>query len=273
MQNSWEQANEMRRLVDRHADHLLLLVIGFDGVIVDYDPNPDSVCLSPATRDLLGDLGARHDTALAVISGRRMHDVRARVGLGEDLFYIGLHGLEVTGPGFTRGNPEMVDRYRSRIHEIAGAFGDSSVVRGVVVEDKEAAVAVHTRGAGSRDAVWARLHILSAAADLVNNDELRAYRGNHVFELVPNVRAPRATAINAVRRFLEHRQRQPVFTVYVAEDVRDDDAFEAIAEPAVSAGVGGRAPQAHFRLASPEDVRQMLAGLADRTLDSRIGSR
>lgn len=43
MRNSQEQVNAFRRAIDRYADRPLLLVVGFDGVIVDYEANPESV--------------------------------------------------------------------------------------------------------------------------------------------------------------------------------------------------------------------------------------
>lgn len=234
---------------------------------------PNRFGLSRSMRDVLLALGERRATTLGIISGRRADDIRARTDLGGDVFYIGLHGLEVEGPGFTASPADMVDRYRHRIHEIAGAFGDSSTPRGIHVEDKEAAVAVHTREAGPTDTVWARLHVLNAAADLVNSDALRVYRGNHVLELVPNVRAPRATAINGVRRFIERREREPLFTAYIAEDVRDDDAFGALDKPRATAAVGLRAPRADFHLDSTDDVRAVLVGLAEQNPDPSVRDR
>jgi trehalose-phosphatase len=259
------------RAIDQYVDHHLLLIVGFDGVLVDYESNPESVSLSRRMRDVLVALRDRGDTTLGIISGRRTSDLRTRADLGADVFYVGLHGLEVKGPGFSTSATKMVDRYGRRIHEIAGDFCNSSVPPGIHVEDKGAAVAVHTRVAGPADTVWARLHVLNAAADLVNAEALRVYRGNHVLELLPNVRLPRTTAITAVQRYLERRDGTSVFTVYVAEDVRDDDAFGALAGPFASVAVGWRAPRAEFHLDSTRDVRTLLAALAERTPGTGFG--
>jgi trehalose-phosphatase len=222
-------------------------------------------------RALLVALASRRNSALAIISGRRIDNLRTRVGLGDGVFYIGLHGLEVEGPRFARSTLKAVHWYRPQIDDIAAAFNPSAASHGIRVENMEAAIAVHTRDAGPGDAVWARLHMLSASADLVHREEFRVYRGNHVFELVPNVRAPRAKAIHALRRFVERRERKPVLTVYVAEDVHDDDAFGTIKPPVITAALGGRAPQAHFHLPSTREVRELLAGLAGRSADSEDG--
>jgi trehalose-phosphatase len=110
--------------------------------------------------------------------------------------------------------------------------------------------------------VWARLRALNLAADLISQRQLRVIRGNHVFELIPNVPAPRASAIRAVRRALEQRADKPVFVVYVNEDVSDDDTFDTLGREAITIAVGGRAPRAHYHLASPSDVVHLITRLA-----------
>jgi trehalose-6-phosphatase len=42
--------------------------------------------------------GRQPTCALGIVSGRRVRELRARVGLDGNVFYIGLHGLEVEGP-------------------------------------------------------------------------------------------------------------------------------------------------------------------------------
>jgi trehalose-phosphatase len=137
-----------------------------------------------------------------------------------------------------------------------------SSVPGVRVEDKGGVVAVHTRQAGSVDAVWARLRVLNVAADLFFTDELRILRGNHVLELMPNVPASRPRAITAIHRFIEQRQQKPVFIVYVGEDVPDDDTFEVFGRQGITIAVGCRAARARYHFKSTTDVRQLIERLA-----------
>jgi alpha,alpha-trehalase len=260
--NNVGDVDEIVEAVEPHADDLLLLLLGFDGVLVPYGGDPDAVRLPATTRGLLESFARRPNVALGIVSGRRAKDVKARAGLGDNVFYIGLHGLEVEGPDFTSAEREVFDGYRDRLREIATAL-ESSVasVAGIRVEEKEAVIAVHTREAGSVDAVWARLHLLNAAADLVNRHEVRVVRGNHVLELVPNVRCPKAHAITTIRHLLEERERRRVFTVYVGEDVVDDDAFDALEGHEVGAVVGRRARQARYHLPSSSVVCRLVESL------------
>jgi trehalose-phosphatase len=250
-------------IIAAHHGHRLLAVMGFDGVLVEYDADPGNVRLSSERRALLSTFGERADVALAIVSGRRVNELRQCVSLGLHVFYIGLHGLEIEGRDISRVERQAFDTCRGPVHDIVTILGASlSSVAGVRVEDKEVAVAVHTREAGPGDAVWARVHLLSTAARVARHDELRILRGNHVLELLPNIDRPRTTAIAELGEYLEIRENRPVFTLYVGDDVPDDDAFNAIPGAGISVAVGERAPKARFHLTSPADVWRLVERLA-----------
>ena len=249
-------------IVEAHHEHFVLAVTGFDGVLVDYEANPENVRLSAERCRVLDAFKNRHDVALAIVSGRRVNDLRDRVNLGSEVWYVGLHGLETEGPDFSRAERQAFDCCRAPVQDIAAILAPAlSSVAGVRVEDKKAAIAVHTREAGPRDAVWARIRLLSTAANVAHHEELRTLRGNHVLELIPNVDRPRGTAIAGLRDHVETRVGRPVFTLYIGEDVPDDDAFDAIPGPGMSVAVGERASKARFHLASPADVWRLVERL------------
>ena len=255
--------DDIAALVEAHRDHLLLAVTGFDGVLAAYQADPGRVRLSAKRCAMLDTLGDCPGVALALVSGRRVSELRQCVSLGSKTYYLGLHGLEAEGPDFRMAERQLFDSCRGSVDEIAALLTPVlSAVAGVRVENKDAAIAVHTREAGSRDAVWARVRLLSAAATLAHQDELRLFRGSHVLELIPNIDRPRATAIAGLRDYLEIHEGRPVFTLYIAEDLPDDDAFDAIPGAGTSVAVGDRAPKARFHLASPADVWRLIERLA-----------
>ena len=255
--------DEMAKTVEERATPRLLLLVGFDGVLVDYEGDPAHVRLSAERCDALNALTDRPDIVLGIVSGRRVSDLRQCAPLGAKVFYVGLHGLEVEGPDVQLMAREAVESHRDRVHEIAATLEPSmSSVEGVRVEDKDGVIAVHTREARSQDAVWARIHLLSTAAHMIRRDDLRVVRGNHVIELLPNVPHPRATAIFEIRRHLQEHEAEPLLTLYIGEDAPDDDAFEALGNDGISAAVGTRASKARYRLTSTEEVWQLIARLA-----------
>jgi trehalose 6-phosphate phosphatase len=258
--------NETDRILEAvaaHRDEALLLVLGVDGVLVDYQDDFDAVTLPRRLRQQLQALAREPNVTVAFISGRRVRDLRSRCAVADHAFYIGLHGLEVVGPDFVATDHGAFERFRDQIRRIAEAVEPwLASVEGVRIENKETAIAVHTRTAASADAVWARLHLLNAAAPLVNRAELRPMRGDHVLELLPNVRTSRATAIRAVRECVERRTGKRVFSLVVCEETPDDDAGAAIEGRGLSVGVGRRRTDPEVRLASPAEVHHLLDRVA-----------
>lgn len=250
--------------VRRHQNDLLLVVLAFDGVLAEYHDDPDAVQLPRSRRAALDRLRRQPGVVLGIVSGRRVDDLRQRAGLGDGVFYIGLHGLEAVGPGFTHVERQILETYREHFRDIISALEPAiSRIDGARLEDKDAAIALHTRRAGPVDTVWARLHMLNQAADLVNTQALRPFRGNHVLELLPNVGFARADAIAIVQSYLERRSGRQVFTVYVGEDATDDDGCRAVAERGVAVVVGQRGGPADYRLPSTQAVEALIAAMTD----------
>jgi trehalose-phosphatase len=179
------------------------------------------------------------------------------------VFYIGLHGMEVVGPGFTLLEQRALTQHQEELRDVfTAAVPLISEISGAHLEDKEVVLALHTRQATSSDAVWARFHLLSRASQIANLQSFRILRGNHVLELLPNVGPTKATAIAAIRDFLEQREGRRVFAVYMGEDVAEDDAYRAIVPHGVAAIVGRRAPHVDHYLESIEMVDQLLTRVA-----------
>jgi trehalose-phosphatase len=244
--------------VRQHADDLLLCIVAFDGVLSEYESDPAHVMVSPSRRARLKAFAQTPGVRVALISGRRVADLRSRADIGPDAFYIGLHGMEAVGPGFVRVDRDSFDRHRDRIRRIAAKLEPVvAEVAGARLEEKEAALALHTRDIDPGDAVWIRFQLLNAAADLVNSNEVRALRGHDVLELLPNVAHPRASAIGDLQRFVADLAARSVFTLYIGPDVADDDALDAVRPNGVAAVVGRRGHD-RYHLASTADVERLL---------------
>jgi trehalose 6-phosphate phosphatase len=240
--------------VSGRPDDVLLFVASFDGVLAEYRGDPTLVRVSQSRLALLTRLQRLPGVVVAIISGRPLDDLRERVPLDDDAFFIGLHGLEIAGPEFAWPRSEVMQAYEARMVDVATRLrGEVSRIPGVRVECKGPVLALHTSEAASNDVVWSRFRLLGAAAELVNTQSVRVLRGRDVLELVPNVGSSRAEAVMAVRRCVEERYQRSAFTVYIGEDAVDDDAARAIGERGVAAVVGRRA-RVDCHLDSPDDV-------------------
>ena len=227
--------------VRSHPDGRLLLAVSFDGVLSDYQSDPDHAAVPPARVARLRHLQQLPGAAVAIISGRRLGDLRARIDLGEDAYYIGLHGLEIVGPGYVRSCDDLSRPIRERMSEVArrarSALGN---VPGVRLECKGPVLALHTGDAAADDVVWARFQFLGAAAPLVNSGLVRPLRGHDVLELLPNVGRSRADALCTLRARVAAPDGAPVYTVFIGGDLADDDSVRALDGQGVAAVIGHR---------------------------------
>ena len=135
-------------------------------------------------------------------------------------------------------------------------------MHGVRLENKEAALALHTRGADSGNAIWSRLLFLSHTAALTDAGLVRVIRGPDILEALPNSPRPRATAIRAVREVVEQRGLQRPFVLYVGADTIDDDGFDAVNDAGIGVVVGRRALNAHYQLTTRADVDRIMIRLS-----------
>lgn len=260
--SGYQMDDSLLTSVRKHSDDLLLLLTAFDGVLAEYREDPQSVQLAQERRALIRRLQDAPGVIVGVTSGRRLDDLRERVDIGDRAFYVGLHGLEASGPGFMHVHDEafncseallrVADRLRNVVRDVPG----------VCVECKGAVIALHTRAARSRDAIWSRIQLLTAGADLVSVGAARIIRGHHVLELIADVGHPKAAAITAIQRLIEERYQLGVYTVYVGEDVPDDDAFEAVRRRGVGVVVGKRQLHADYHVDSAFDMERLLDEIA-----------
>jgi alpha,alpha-trehalase len=234
----------------------LALLLDFDGTLCEFEPDPAAVRLSPARRGILQELQPR--AILALISGRRLADVRERSGL-DGVPVAGLHGLEIEGFGERFVHPDLdkaaaaVAAASARLHRVAAG------IPGSFVEDKGASVALHFRQADAAGRRAATAGFAETAAPYVDGGRLRVMRGSNVFELLPDIEWNKG---DAVRWMVERirRGRDPL-VVYIGDDVTDQyalDAVQALGGMAITASRRARAPE---QLDGPPAVERFLAAL------------
>src|SRR5438105_2891151 len=88
----FDALGELREPIGRAAH--LLVGLDFDGTLSPIVARPELVALPAETRDALEAISARPDCTLAILSGRRLADVKDRVGIPGSI-YAGNHGLEI----------------------------------------------------------------------------------------------------------------------------------------------------------------------------------
>lgn len=242
-----EQREEMAA---RLAGRKLLLCFDFDGTLSPIVERPEMAEMPEKIRSLLVLLKERHP--VAIISGRGLADLRARVGIA-GLIYAGNHGAEleaegagVAGPPDGLALPEgFLDRAREELEPFPG----------VLVEDKGVTATVHYRLVNpSRLAEF-----FAAFRALVRDYEgrLRVNEGRKVFEISP----VGAWGKGEVLEWLMEGVGKGMMPIYVGDDTSDEEAFRAVRGKGMAVAIGG-SREAEYYLAKQGEMAEFLELLA-----------
>lgn len=249
-------------IVARAAGRPLLLLCDFDGTLCEFDPDPSAVFLPDRRRNVLNDLVSR-GASIGIVSGRRIEDIRSRVGDLNAAYLAGFHGFEIDGPRQSFVHPSFIAA-QALIREAAAAL--VPVLRtlpGVFIEDKGLSLALHYRDATAAAQVVAQSRFSQIVRPAIASGELRILPGSCVVELLPNVAWHKGSAVRWIREDVE-RARGPVATAYIGDDVTDEDAFAVLGATDTSVGSSDRVSVAEFGVAGPSGVEALLRALCSK---------
>ncbi|GAY13514.1 trehalose-phosphatase [Mycobacterium sp. shizuoka-1] len=236
------------------------LFFDFDGTVSEIVGDPAAATLVPGADKALQALAALYP--VAVLSGRDLADVRARVGI-PGLWYAGSHGFEMVAPDGTHHQNEVA---AAAVPVLAAAAGELTAelasIPGVSVEHKRFAVAVHYRNAaeGAAAAVTAAVHRAGA------RHHLKVTAGRKVVELRPNLDWDKGATLEWITA--QVAGADPILPIYIGDDLTDEDAFDAVLHDGIGIVVrhdedGDRSTAARFSLADPVQVAVFLDRLVD----------
>lgn len=239
----------MTRLLRQAPDPGWAFFLDLDGTLVPLTSSPRRTRGDSTLRRIVGDLHQRTGGAVAIITGRPI-DTVDRLFPGLQLSVAGLHGLEWrSGDGRITRHARPSARLRRVRSELERR---TTPYRGLVVEDKSLALALHYRRAPRLAAFTHRL-AREAAERLGAAYTLRA--GKRVIEITPTGR-DKGKAIAAFMRARPFRGRLPVF---LGDDVTDEHGFGAVNHlGGLSVKVGPGPTEATWRLPDVAAVRRWL---------------
>ncbi len=241
----------------------ILLCLDYDGTISELVNRPAMARpVEGVVAALKSMVHLRDRVAVAIVSGRPVAELRRMTGLGHQVMYAGVHGLEIAGRAREGGGDEIrvaeyaarcapeLDRVRAWLaHNVpAGA--------GFEVEDKRLSVALHYRNAepAAAAALCARFEEFVRA----DAPHLRAAHNKLVVEALP-VAASKGEALRALGR----EAGAAFVPVYFGDDRTDEDAFAELVSRGIGVLVGDARPSlARFRVDSPAAVARILTALA-----------
>lgn len=238
---------------------MILLLLDFDGTLAPIRPRPEMARLPTGTLKLLDRLGRSPDIILAIISGRKLAELKRLVPV-RGIYYAGCHGLEISGPGIKFTHP----RARAAIPDLKALLKDLKSLKGklpgTLIEDKGLSVAVHFRNLAGRHIAFLDEQI----SGLQNKyPRLLCQPGRKVYDFRPDVSWDKG---RAVKLLLNKLCRKKPFPVYIGDDATDEDAFRALRGIGLTLLVENREnslgrTDAVYRLASTSKVRTFLRSL------------
>jgi alpha,alpha-trehalase len=234
------------------------VLLDYDGTLTPIVDRPELAVLDEATRRAVRRLALR--CVVAIVSGRDLADVRERVAI-DGIYYAGSHGFDIAGPGGLReaaqGALAAVPFLDAAEAELGGALAG---VAGALLERKRFSIAVHYRLVQDRD-----VPAVEQAVDetLRRHGRLRKRSGKKVFELQPDIRWDKGAAVRWLLGALG-LSGPGVLSLYIGDDVTDEDAFRALSGLGVGIIVRDRPrpTAAGYFLQDTREVREFLEILA-----------
>jgi trehalose-phosphatase len=258
-----------RLLADLAATRGLGLLLDYDGTLADIVTDPSKAKPVPEVPALIDQIASRDASiVVAIVTGRRIGEVRKLLQVRSLTLFSGVHGLEIgDGGGKTQFTaraiacaPEL-DRVRRWLtaHTPSG--------HGFWIEDKQVAIGLHYRNADPEQAKA----LCAQFAEFLARDtpSLKLLPLKMLLEAVPKS----AGKDMAVASFKSRFPRSFV-TVYFGDDATDEAAFAALDKDDVGVLVGTARPShARYRVADPRAVARQLRFLAALSEDrSSTGS-
>jgi trehalose-phosphatase len=257
-------------LVDLVQRKRLLLCIDFDGTIAATTANPNDAKLIDGARNAISALSRyRDDVVIAIVSGRDAQTTRRMLGIFNNLYFMGLHGIELLDPYDRRELLVRVEHCLPALHTVRDWLKkEAREGDGFIVEDKELSIALHYRNADPELARDICRQLEYFVAYMIKG--LRVTHGDMVTEVIPSNASGKGFAINHLLAQLKDKNLMPV---YFGNDRSAEEAFFAVRRAAGATILVGeeRDTHAEYRVEGPEGAIEALSLLA-ATLERPIAA-
>jgi len=238
--------------VSRLAETPTLVVASdFDGTLSPIVDDPHAAAGFPPCVAALRTLASLADTHVVIISGRELAVLHRISGLGPPVELIGSHGAERAGaaPAPRSSHAAPLDELMATLAEIIGR------TEGVLLEPKPTGAAVHVRNVADRAAAAAVVAAVRAGPGRLPG--VRTILGKEVVEFTIATESKGSALAERIASLM------PDATLFVGDDVTDEDAFAALGPDDVGIKVGAGRSLAGYRVADVPAVGEVLALLAD----------
>lgn len=225
----------------------------YDGTLARIADHPDLAALDPRVHRTLGALARAAGSRVAILTGRRIEDVRAKLPL-EGVFFAGSNGFETQDESGRRET--HVPATRGITPALAASLAEwCQRYEGAWLENKRATLALHYRAVKPRYQAAFRAGVRRRIATI--RPPARLQHGKKVYDVLPDVDWDKASALR-----LWYSQGGEGLLFFFGDDTNDESVHEAVGQlGGIAVAVGRTSSRAEFGVAAPEDVKWFLEWL------------
>lgn len=255
----WERVR--KTLKGKHV----YLFLDYDGTLTPIVKTPNKAFMPKKTRKLLRHLSGMPNYKLAIISGRALCDIKRKVGLKNNIVYVGNHGFEINGPRIKFKSPVPL-KYRWALEKIKAELQKRlSSVRGILIEDKGFSLSLHYRLVDKKNISKVKTEFYAALILYEVRNDVSVRTGKKVLEIRPPIAWDKGKVVMwllARHKFAIGPKKKEVLPIYIGDDKTDEDAFESLKGRGITIFVGKpKKTEAQFYLKDPQDVARFLGAI------------
>lgn len=243
------------------------IFLDYDGTLEEFAATPEDVRPDEALVELLGKLAQKRDQLrVVVLSGRPLEQLQQLLPV-KGILLAGTYGIEyqdfkgkivrLRDPGPLRG---VIEELKGEWQKLARGK------KGFFIEDKGAALALHSKNAAPEEAERITDRARELAREAAGKGPFYLIDSPNFLEIAP-MTANKAYAVTALLGLFPSEN---VGLLYFGDDRRDEEAFPVVnARNGVTVVVGKEHRSAALaRIESPAEVRAWLARLAEIVPDA-----
>ncbi|MFH1386171.1 MAG: trehalose-phosphatase [bacterium] len=231
-----------------------LLLLDYDGTLAPIKKHPKLARLSPPRKTFLRQLAKHPKIKIAVISGRKLSDLKKMIGLPK-IIYVGNHGFEIEINGKHKTHP-AARKIIPTLKRIKAILANKLKVKGAWVEDKDLTLTIHYRQAAKK-----RLKEFYQLFDQLTKPwqgKIKITKGKKVFEIRSPFDWDKGKAVEWLIAKLKMENYLPI---YIGDDKTDEDAFIVLKGRGKTIHVGNGKTLAETRVKNISGVYGYLRGL------------
>jgi len=231
------------------------IFLDYDGTLVPIAPSPKKALPNREVFNTLLKLTSCPYIKASIVSGRKVEDLKKILPL-KNVFYVGVHGVEVATPEghtvkiySTKGLRKIIQRLKKKTDAMIKGN------KGFLVEDKEYALALHFRLAPDKLASKVVGKFIDSVWQYVQSGILDICIGKKVVEVRPGGVSKGEAVELLIKKF-----GKKSFPIYIGDDTTDEDAFRFLSDSGLTIFVTEKLKKtsARYYLKNPDEVLRFL---------------